>query len=718
MPSRIQLGPPRISLAEGTTLYVSAPDGNVYPGEDHGLFVRDTRLLSRYRVRLGRRRWQLVTSAPITHYSAQAFFVNPAFDSPHGMIRRGTVALILERAIRGGIHEDLEIRNHGSRPATFPLVLEVGCDFADLFEIRRIGPQRARAIRTEVQGGGPYELRWWYEREDFRRGLILRLMNFDSPPRLTPGAITFDVTLPPRGRWRTCLLFVPAIGTELHEAPAVCHAPLLAQVEDRRRRWYRAVAACETPHEVVRRAYGQAVDDLTVLRLTGADAEIQQPVVVAAGLPWFATVFGRDSLIISLQTLPVTKSFAPAVLRELAALQAAEMDDFRDAQPGKILHEIRYGELAHFHEIPHTPYYGTADATILFLILLHEAWRWTGDRRLVAELLPAAERALAWIDAYGDLDGDGFQEYLRRSTRGIKHQGWKDSANGTVHQDGTGVEPPMALVELQGYVYDAKRRMAELYAMLGRPQDAARLRAESAELRGRFLERFWWPDEGTYAFGLDGRKRPVHSVVSNAGHALWSGIAPAEQARRVVARLMASDMFSGWGIRTLSSRHPAYNPYDYQVGAVWPHDNSLIALGFRRYGFPEEAARIAEGVFSAASWFQSYQLPELFAGLSRHPRAFPVQYREANVPQGWAAGSVIMLLQALLGLRADAPRGRVLLDPYLPEWLPALTLRDLTVGPARFDLEVRRDGGQTRAAIDVREGSLDLVLEPWGPDEV
>ncbi|HXF82334.1 MAG TPA: glycogen debranching N-terminal domain-containing protein [bacterium] len=717
MPERIQLGPPRLALAEGTTLFVSAPDANIYPGEDHGLFVRDTRLLSRYRIRLGRRRWLPVTSAPVTHYSAQAFFVNPAFDSPMGMIRRGSVALIVERALRGGVHEDLEINNFGHRPAAFPLVIEVACDFADLFEIRRIGPLRERRIRTELAPDGPYELRWWYERDDFVRGLILRVANATSPPRLSQGALTFHVTVPPRGTWRACLLFIPVVGHEALEAPAPCHATLIGEVEERRQRWYQAIAALETPHDEVRHTYRQAVEDLTVLRLTGADAD-SEPAVVAAGLPWFATLFGRDSLIISLQTLPVTKSFAPAVLRALAALQARETDDFRDAQPGKILHEVRYGELAHFREIPHTPYYGSADATILFLIALHETWRWTADRALVEELLPAAERALVWIDHFGDLDGDGFQEYLRRSPRGIKHQGWKDSANATVHGDGSPVDPPVALVELQGYVYDAKRRMAALYDLLGRGEEAARLRAEAAALRERFCERFWWPEEATYFFALDGRKRPVYSVVSNAGHALWSGIALPDQARAVMRRLMAPDMFNGWGIRTLSSRHPAYNPYDYQVGAVWPHDNGLIAVGFRRYGFAREAARIAEGLFTAASWFQSYHLPELFAGLSRHGRAFPVQYREANVPQGWAAGAVIMLLQALLGLRADAPRRRVLLDPHLPEWLPTLTLRGLTVGAARFDLHAWRKGNQTQAEIDVQEGSLDLALEPWTPDEV
>lgn len=717
MPARVQLGPPRISLAEGSTLFVSAPDGNVYPGEHQGLFAQDTRLLSRYRLRIARRRWLLYSSAPITHYSAQFYYVNPGMDSPAGSIRKGTVALTVGRTLRGGVHEDIDVINYSGRPAIFPLVLEAECDFADLFEIRRIGAQRARKIRVEVHSDGTQEIRWSYQREDFARGLILRVLNADSPAHVERAGLTFHVNVPPHGKWHACLHLMPIVGDVTLQAPGTCHGTLLDELEDRRRRWFRSVARCETPNEDVRQAYNEAVDDLTVLRLTAADSPVEHA-VVAAGIPWFATLFGRDSLIISLQTLPMAKGFAPAVLRELAELQATEVDDFRDAQPGKILHEIRYGELAHFHEIPHTPYYGTADATILYLILLHETFRWTGDRKLVEELLPAAERALLWVDQYGDLDQDGFQEYLRRSPRGIKNQGWKDSANGVVHADGGPVDPPVALVELQGYVYDAKRRMAHLYDLLGRTEDAARLRREAEALCSQFAEKFWWPQEGTFVFGLDGRKRPIYSVVSNAGHALWSGIARPEHARAVVRRLMAADMFNGWGVRTLSSRHSAYNPFDYQLGAVWPHDNSLIALGFRRYGYAREAARIAEAMFSVSAAFQSHHLPELFAGLPKAPRAFPVQYPDANVPQGWAAGSVFMLLQAVLGMRADASHGRLLLDPYLPEWLPSLSLRGLAVGRARFDLMVIRDGDEAKAEIEVHEGSLDLALEPWTPDEI
>ena len=718
MPARMQHRPPRISLAEDSSLFVTSPAGEIDPDEEHGFFVQDTRLLSRYRLRIGRRRWLLVSSAPITHYSVQFSYVNPGLNSPQGLIHRNSLGLTVERTIRGGVHEDLDITNYGSRPAAFPLLITAECDFADLFEVRALQMRRRRAVHVEVdERMDGASLRWVYKRDDFRRGLILRVARATTPPRVTPGHLLFDVEIGPRERWHACIHLIPLLGETAVASPEACHGTLLDELEDRRQRWYLSVAGCHTPHDDVRNAYRQAVEDITVLRLTAADSTVEH-CVVAAGIPWFATLFGRDSLIISLQTLPITRHFAPAVLRELGALQATREDDWRDAQPGKILHEVRYGELAHFHEIPHTPYYGTADATILYLITLHETYRWLGDRALITDLLPVAERALQWIDRYGDLDGDGFQEYLRRSPRGIKHQGWKDSGLAVVHANGVNVEAPVALVELQGYVYDAKRRMAALYEHLGREGDATRLRQEAEDLRTRFVDRFWWPEEQTFCFALDGDKRPVRSVVSNAGHALWSGIALPEQARAVAHRLMAPDMFSGWGIRTLSSLHASFNPFSYQLGAVWPHDNSLIALGFRRYGFLTEVFRVAEAIFQAASHFHSYHLPELFSGVQRTRRSFPVEYPEANIPQGWAAGSVFALFQAILGLRADAPRNRLLLDPHLPPWLPSLKLTRLSVGQARFDLEVWREGDRTRYDVTVHEGTLEVVERPWSPEEV
>jgi glycogen debranching enzyme len=447
--------------------------------------------------------------------------------------------------------------------------------------------------------------------------------------------------------------------------------------------------------------FQQATDDLAALRLPikGSALKADTHVVPAAGLPWFVALFGRDSLITSLQTSLVYPSFARGTLEVLGARQAKDRDDYRDAEPGKIMHELRLGELAHFNLVPHTPYYGTADATPLYLITLHIAWCCTGDLDLLKRHLPTAERCLDWIDQYGDRDGDGFQEYETRSPDGLENQSWKDSGDAVVYPDGAQVGGAKALCELQGYVYDAWMRMAKVYDVLHEQARATNLRAKAAKLFARFNEAFWDEEAGFYALALDADKNKVMTVASNPGHCLWSGIVPPERASRVVARLMREDMWSGWGIRTLSAAHPAYNPYSYQRGAVWPHDNGLIAEGFKRYGYAKEAGEIAQDVWSAGRFFMLNQFPELYAGLHRDASSFPVQYLGANVPQAWAAGSVFSLLYAILGLQPDAPNATLYVDPVLPDWLADVTLRDLHLGEQTFDIRFWRKNQQSHFTV-------------------
>jgi glycogen debranching enzyme len=403
------------------------------------------------------------------------------------------------------------------------------------------------------------------------------------------------------------------------------------------------------------------------------------------------TVFGRDSLVVSMESISAFPEFALGALRTLAQVQATADEAEQDMEPGKIPHEIRSGELASLGLLPFAPYYGTADATPLYIIVLSYAYQWSGDVALLQRYRRNAEAAMGWVLNYGDRDGDGFQEYLRRSTHGIANQGWKDSWDAIRHADGSIAEAPIALCELQGYAFDAMLRMAEIYDLLKEPEKAEGLRERARRLYQQFNEVFWWESEGTYYLGLDKDKRPMETVASNAGHCLASGIVPPERAGRVVDRLMAPDMWSGWGIRTLSSKHPGYNPYSYHCGSVWPHDNATIAGGFRRAGRHAEAQRVAEGIFAAAERFDAYRLPELFAGLPRDAGAFPVPYLGANVPQAWAAAAVFRLVAILCGIHTVGRNRTMYVNPDLPDWLPSLTLRNLRAGHGSMELHLEQD---------------------------
>jgi glycogen debranching enzyme len=503
------------------------------------------------------------------------------------------------------------------------------------------------------------------------------------------------------------LLYTLEDGGQQLRAPPECFGQIhKSRHSESMAEWLETVVKIRTSNEEFYRLFHQALEDMAALRLPikGTDHVVFLP---AAGLPWFVAPFGRDSLIVSLQNALIYPEFARGALEILGSLQAKEDDPYRDAEPGKILHELRYGELAHFKLVPHTPYYGTADATPLYLITLHSAWRATGDKALLEQHLPTAEGCLAWIDKYGDRDGDGFQEYQTRSPVGYENMAWKDSGDSVMYPDGSLVKGPKALCELQGYVYNAWVRMAEAFDALDKPDRAQELRAKAAALFERFNEAFWDEELGFYVYALDGDKKKVKTIASNAGHCLWSGIVPRERAKKVVERLMAPDMWTGWGIRTLSADHRAFNPYNYQIGSVWPHDNAIIAMGFKFYGFGAEAARVAHDVSVAASHFLLNQLPELYTAAERTETNFPVQYIGANVPQAWAAGSVFMLTQALLGFLPDAPRDKLYVDPSLPAWLPDLTVRDLRIGEHKLDIRFWTEGGET--AFEVIKGDPKVV---------
>ncbi len=707
MPFRVQVGPQQTAIHQGETILVSEPDGRILWPSDKGLYFRDTRLISAWTVYANGQTWELLNGGAVTYYGARVYLTNSEIVTQDGVIPQRTLSFVLSRALSGGMHEDLDLTNHGPKTVRFQLEIAVRCDFADIFEVKANRIVRRGRIET-IWSEEQQELRTTYVNGDFARAVTILARNQGSRAVYANGRISFEVILEPEASWHCCLCYDLQDGTTLTNAPAECtagthgseHAEALAD-------WLQKVMKIRTSNEEFYRLYRQALEDMAALRLpiAGTDHMVFLP---AAGLPWFVAPFGRDSLIASLQNLLIYPEFARGTLEILGSLQSKVDDPHRDAEPGKILHELRYGELAHFKLIPHTPYYGTADATPLYLVVLHAAWRATGDRSLLERNLATAEGCLEWIDRYGDRDGDGFQEYQTRSDVGYENMGWKDSGDCVVYADGSLVKGPKALCELQGYVYDAWRRMAEVFDELGHPERAATLRDKARTLYERFNEAFWDDGLGFYVYGLDGDKKKILTIASNAGHCLWSGIVRPDRAAKVVERLMQPDMWSGWGVRTLSALNPAFNPYNYQTGSVWPHDNGIIALGFKRYGFGAEAAAIAHDVSRAAGHFLSNQLPELYAGIQREDGSFPVQYLGANVPQAWAAGSAFMLIQAMLGIVPDAPGARLFVDPLLPAWLPDVTLLDLRVGEQSFDIRFWRDGETTE--YEVLKGNAKAVV--------
>ncbi len=681
----MQVGPTAITINRDDRFIVCQPDGRILGGVDDGFFTRDTRFISGYELRINGRRPVLLNSAPIQFFSARFEFTNDALLDDVGKVERHSLSIRLDRTVSGGVHEDLDIVNYGRRPVRLTIEVQIESDFADIFDVRRDalvrrGQLNSRWFRSRR------ELRSEYVNRDFRRELIVAVDRPDSPPQFANGSLVFVARIAPKAVWHTCLKWLPVTSADARRRPATlaCNAvevplagnsPRLPEV------------TIETPNATVRRAWDQAVRDMEALRLEDPTFE-RRVYIPAAGVPWFVTIFGRDTLIVSMQAISGYPEFASGALRRLGAMQATDDDPERDMEPGKIPHEIRHGELAQLGILPYTPYYGTHDATSLYLIVLSYLFQWLGDEAVLRRYLPNAEAALRWIDRHGDRDRDGFQEYKTRSSHGHYNQGWKDAGDAIPEVDGTLAPLPIALCELQGYVYDAKLRMAGIYDILDRPTDARRLRRQALELFHRVNERFWWEEEGTYYLGLNGKKEPIRTVASNAGHLLQSGIVPKERAGSVVKRLLADDMWSGWGIRTLSSDHAAYNPFSYHTGTVWPHDNAMIAGGFRRYGFDAEAAKVAKGMFDAAERLVAYRLPELFAGLPRHEASFPVQYLGANVPQAWAAGSIFRFIAILAGVHAmsDSDGSRIYVNPALPDWLPALTIRNLRAGRGSLDL--------------------------------
>jgi glycogen debranching enzyme len=673
--------------------------GDVPPRSVGGFVHDDTRLLSRWELTLNGRPLSLLKSGTVDYYSAAFFVTNPDLPGLHANCLAGRRL----RFVGTGILEQISFGNSTIEPVQFELRLGCGADFADLFEIK--GVVRDRSAHTITKHGRRL-LQFRYQVPEFLAETTVNVERSEIfagvserpvgkvRPRIEGDEVIWMVELPPRHRFVTLLSVSMRLNHEMlepaHERFGEPQEPIEGPLTD----WLRRLPECESDNALVKGVLDRSVLDLAALRISG-ELLGEAYVLPAAGLPWFMTLFGRDTLVTALQTLWVGPELSRGALHLLGALQGTRVDDFRDEEPGKILHEVRSGELTLLGEKPHSPYYGTADATPLWLILLSEYWRSTGDDAFVLSRWTNVLAALGWIDRYGDRDGDGYVEYATRSTQGLGNHCWKDSWDGIQFADGTIPSLPIATCEIQGYVYDAKLRVAELARNLaGDDELALRLERDAAELEA-LINRDFWSDErgGYYVVGLDGDKRPIDSMTSNMGHLLWSGIAPEERARAVADQLLSDNMFSGWGVRTLSREDDGFNPLGYHTGTIWPHDNAIIALGLTRYGFREEANRIILSQLEAAS-FTGFRLPEAFAGFDRAVSRFPVPYPTACSPQAWATGAPFVFVQAMLGLAARD--GEIHLDPHLPEEIGRISIRGLHVSAADWDVEASGEDAKVR----------------------
>jgi glycogen debranching enzyme len=709
-----------LCVSQGRIVLATERDGFFDGGPNRGLFVHQTRLLSRYRVLIDGKPPSPVALSNVTQHSWLGYYValppgaDPGeADHGSGHVRpesEQTLELHLFRSVAETLREDLTLTNFSGRPSAFDLWIEVDADFADQGET--LEEPRRRGKVQKRWNGGVLSFHFHAERGDLRveRGLEIRVLESDSLASSTEGRIAFRVELAPRASWRARLEWIPQIED--------VEGGVGTEIERRRELFLEEAASFSTPEaETLTPAVFAAVErarrDLASLRLSDLD-EGERAWTLAAGLPLYATLYGRDSLTAAWQAGLLGPEMMLGTLRTLARLQGRETDDWRDEEPGRMLHEAHNGPAAALGENPRRRYYGSVTTSGFYPLVLAELWHWTGDRERVRPLLRPALDALAWLERSSDRDGDGFYDYQTRSSQGTVHQAWKDSAGAIVDEEGAPVEPPIATCEEQGFVHVAKLHLSELLWWMGEKDEARRLFREAEELKKRFNDAFWMEDEGFFAMGLDARGRPIRSIGSNPGHCLAAGIVDSSLAERTADRLLAEDLWTGWGVRTLSSRNPAFNPYSYHRGSVWPVENASFSLGFLRFGLHSHLETICRGQFEAARLFDFHRLPEAFSGHTRdaaHP--FPALYPQTNSPQAWSASAVVCLLQSMLGIYPYAPLKLLLVDPHLPDWLPEITLRDLRVGEATVTLRFQRDGnGSSDYRVLDKRGTLHVLRQP------
>jgi glycogen debranching enzyme len=664
-----------VKILDGNTFVVSDEAGDIEASltDPTGLFSFDTRFLSKWVLTINGQRLGALSVDDLQYFETR-FFLVPGTGTVYIDAK---LSVIRQRSVAAGFHEDLTILNHADKSVTLDIRIEAASDFADLFEVKDALKKKG-TYSTSTRGG---KLVLGYDRGPFSRATEI---SATKPARVDSEGLSFRVRVPAHGEWTTGLDVVTArLGGG--QAPVKVADPARARARMARDldRWISAAPRIECDWDALKNTYRRSLVDLAALRFSPPIAGGRS--LPAAGLPWFMTMFGRDSIFTSLQALPFTPELAATTLRALGDWQGVRLDDFRDEDPGRILHEMRYGEMTAFEERPHSPYYGSVDATPLYVILLDEYELWTGDRAIVRELEIEARAALAWIDEYADIAGDtGYIWYKRRNEKtGLENQCWKDSWDSISYRDGSLPGFPRATCELQGYAYDAKVRGARLAREIWKDAElATKLEAEAADLKRRFNRDYWVADGEYFALALDPDGRQVDALGSNNGHLLWSGIVDKTKAKAVARHLLGPRLFSGWGVRTLAEGEARYNPIGYHVGTVWPFDNSFVAWGLRRYGFKDEAAEIASGILEAAEFFDG-RLPEAFGGYERSQTKYPVQYPTACSPQAWSTGAPLLLLRTMLGLE---PHGEhLVVDPVLPQEIGHLELLDIPGRWGRID---------------------------------
>ncbi len=725
-----------VQVSQGRVVLVTNPQGQILDTEPHqGLWAYQTRMLSRYRWTIEGKAPQFSAGSNIDQHRWMGYSIATppnCKQTPTGECSplQEAIELRLSRSIGGGMHEEVDVANYTQIETSITLKLEMDCDFGDPSKTER-GESGNLSRKWRQAKDQVWELEYDYRAEHtyhhqsdqgtvgVHRGIKLRVEHSDSNPVYQGSSISFQVKLPPHGSWHACLDWIPQIDGHPLPLQYGCQATEKNPSEwDRKRSLFLedstqfSVPEDTTLSSLVRNVLDRSKRDLAALRLYDLDNG-RHSWLPAAGIPTYTSLFGRDSLVVGWESSLLGADMLRGAATLMPQYQASETDDWRDAQPGRMVHGLHTSPTAQMNYSPHHRYYGDATASNFYPMVVADLWQWTGDKELVRPLIEPALKALAWADKYS-LDSDGFYKYRTRSEQGEKNQCWKDSGDSIVHADGSQAQDPLGTCEMQGFVYASKLQFSQMLWWMGEKEQAKKLHAESQKLKKHFNKIFWMEKEGYIALGIDAKKRTIRSIASDPGHCLMLGIVDQALAPRLVHRMMARDMFSGWGLRTLSADHPAYNPFAYHRGTVWPVVNGMLAIGLARYGFHREMNALTKAMFEAASLFQHNRLPEVFAG---HPRdtahPFPGMYTKADWPQAWTASAPFAMIRAMLGIVPFAPMEALFLNPMLPDWLPSLRLERLQVGKALVTLNFQRGSdGKTDFEVVDRKGTLHIVRHP------